>query len=274
VTDIPETARRLAGAFWPGPLTLIMPAGPRVPQLVTSGLPNVAIRMPSHPVAQALIKKAGVPIAAPSANRFMHISPTTAQHVYADLNGRVSLILDGGPSAVGVESTVLDLSSEIPRILRPGGVSLEALRLIIPQVQPPQDRPTHGQEYEAQQAPGQMLTHYSPTIPTFLVDGSSEEIRTILLAEIKQRRQQGQRIGLLIGDESEREIFQAPGVEIYALGATMEQIATRLYAGLRTLEETGVDVILCHSFTRQGIGLAVQDRLVKAAGGKIIRSGA
>src|SRR5947209_5623155 len=137
---VPEQAERLAQKFWPGPLTLILPRGPRVPRMVTAGLETVAIRMPRHPVALALIRALASPIAAPSANRFMHVSPTTAQHALADLAGRVPVILDGGPCQVGVESTVLDLCSEQPTILRPGGVSLEALRSVLPDVQPPHSR--------------------------------------------------------------------------------------------------------------------------------------
>src|SRR5690348_13585170 len=137
---LPEQAKRLASAFWPGPLTLVLPRGPRVPYLMTADLETVAVRMPRHPVALALIRALGSPIAAPSANRFMHVRPTTAQHVLADLGGRVPLILDGGPCEVGVESTVLDLCSELPIILRPGGVSLEALRSVLPNIQPPRSR--------------------------------------------------------------------------------------------------------------------------------------
>src|ERR1700694_2874788 len=176
-TFIPEQARRLASVFWPGPLTLILPRGPRVPHLATAGLETVAIRMPRHPVALALIRALGSPIAAPSANRFMHVSPTTAQHVLADLAGRVPLIVDGGPCEVGVESTVLDLCSEVPTILRPGGVSLEALRAILPGVQLPSRRRMHETaapwENGAQKSPGQLLTHYAPAIPLLLFDGSS-----------------------------------------------------------------------------------------------------
>src|SRR6266496_5384046 len=137
---IPSEAKRLAQEFWPGPLTLILPRGPRVPLLVTAGLATVAIRMPRHPVALALISALGSPIAAPSANRFTHVSPTTAQHVFADLSGRVPLILDAGPCEIGIESTVLDLCSDEPRILRPGGISLEALHPVLPDVQPPIQR--------------------------------------------------------------------------------------------------------------------------------------
>jgi L-threonylcarbamoyladenylate synthase len=271
VTTVPEYARLLARAFWPGPLTMILPANSRVPRLVTSGLPNVAIRMPDHPTARALIRAAGVPVAAPSANRFMHVSPTTAQHVYADLHGRVPLILDSGPCAVGVESTVIDLCSDIPTILRPGGVSLEALREILPSIQPPRARSASTeQDAEAQLAPGQMLVHYSPTIPTFLFEGPTSVMLAAMLKEIQQRRSQGEQVGILIADE-DLITFQKSEAIIYSLGSTPEQVATRLFAGLRTLEEAGVDVILCRSFDERGLGLAVRDRLLKAAGGKIKR---
>jgi L-threonylcarbamoyladenylate synthase len=272
VTQVPETARQLARAFWPGPLTLILPASERVPKMITAGLPNVALRMPSHPVARALIKAAKLPIAAPSANRFMHVSPTTAHHAYADLQGRVPLIIDGGPCTVGVESTVLDLCTDVPTILRPGGISLEALRSILPLVRPPKSRQSsEHDEQQAQVAPGQMLVHYSPTIPTYLVEGSVDEMRALMLREIQRRQQQGERVGLLLADE-DLTTFQESNAEIYLLGNTNEQVATRLYGGLRTLEETGVQVILCRSFSAQGIGLAIRDRLLKAAGGKVIRT--
>src|SRR5579859_1140970 len=170
VTEISREAMQLMRAFWPGPLTLILPAGPRVPRMITAGLPNVAVRMPRHPIAQALIRAAGTPIAAPSANRFMHVSPTTAQHVLADLGGRIPLILDGGPCEVGVESTVLDLCSPVPTILRPGGVSLEELRAVLPDVQPPSQL-IDAVRTNALQSPGQLLTHYAPAVPLLLFDG-------------------------------------------------------------------------------------------------------
>src|SRR5436309_1704906 len=191
VTAISIEAEQLIRAFWPGPLTLILPAGPRVPKLITAGLPNVAIRMPRHPIAQALICVAGTPIAAPSANRFMHVSPTTAQHVLADLGGRVPLILDGGPCAVGVESTVLDVCAEVPTIVRPGGVSLEALQTILPQVRLKTAQKEKSQGTSAYTSPGQMLTHYAPTIPLLLFDGAPEGMHTAMLAEVQRRWQAG-----------------------------------------------------------------------------------
>ena len=275
VVNVPPVAHKLVEAFWPGPLTLILPAGPHVPRLITAGLPTVAIRMPRHPIALALIRAAGTPIAAPSANRFMHVSPTTAQHVLADLNGRVPLILDGGPCEVGVESTVVDLCSKRATILRPGGVSLEALRMILPEVQLSQLHPiathTSHQQEPSQVSPGQMLTHYSPTVPTLLFEGNTGRMREGMLAELQRRQAQGERVGILIADE-DLLTFQDSGAQIYALGNTLEQIAVHLFAGLRKLEEARVHVILCRSFEAQGLGLAIQDRLYKAAGGKVVQT--
>ncbi|HJT59120.1 MAG TPA: L-threonylcarbamoyladenylate synthase [Ktedonobacteraceae bacterium] len=272
-TSIPERARQLAEVFWPGPLTLILPRGPRVPRLVTAGLDTVAVRMPRHPVALALIRATGSPIAAPSANRFMHVSPTTAQHALADLDGRVPLILDSGPCEVGVESTVLDLCSEVPRILRPGGVSLEALRGVLPDIQPPVRRTVKAKgEEEAQIAPGQLLTHYAPAVPLLLFDGSLEAMRHAMLDELRHRHAVGESVGILIADE-DGAAFEGSGAVIQMLGSAdhPKQIATALFAGLRALETAGVNVILCRNFDEYGLGLAIRDRLLKAAGGKITK---
>lgn len=276
VTTLPDEAFALARAFWPGPLTLILPASSLVPKMVTAGLSTVAVRMPGHPVAQALIRATGTPIAAPSANRFKHVSPTTARHAFADLQGRVQLILDSGPCEVGVESTILDLCSDTPTILRPGGLSLEALRNVLPNVQPPvrHDKPAAQQEEAeaeavAQKAPGQMRVHYSPAIPAYLFTGTQEEIRAAMLKEVLRYRAQGEEVGLLIADE-DLETLRHSEAHIYLLGKTAQEAAARLYAGLRTLEESGVQVILCRDFNEQGLGLAIRDRLLKATGGKVI----
>ncbi len=303
-SSIPMQARQLAEAFWPGPLTLILPRSPLVPKLVTAGLETVAIRMPRHPVALALIRAVGSPIAAPSANRFMHVSPTTAQHALADLDGRVPLILDAGPCEVGVESTVLDLCSRVPTILRPGGISLEALRTVLPEVQPPSRSPiyrgylpprqgapiyrvpeyaTHGRtslvspakgalpETEAQRSPGQLLTHYAPAVPLLLFDGSVEAMCAAMLTELQRRLERGERVGVLVADE-DVAAFRESGAVVQSLGdaAAPEQVAGELFAGLRALEEAGVQVILSRSFDERGLGLAIRDRLFKAAGGKVI----
>ena len=286
---IPDAARRLAEAFWPGPLTLILPRGERVPSLVTAGLETVAIRMPRHAVALALIRALGSPIAAPSANRFMHVSPTTAQHALADLGDRVQLILDSGPCEVGVESTVLNLCSETPTILRPGGVSLEALRAVLPDVQPPHSSPALArttvdagsyeirerraeQEQRSHISPGQMPLHYAPAVPLLLFDGPAQAMREAMLAELRRRQVQGACVGVLVADE-DIAAFQESGALVGSLGdaGKPEQIANNLFAGLRDLEDRQAQLILCRSFDGSGLGLAIRDRLLKAAGGKAIR---
>ena len=270
-TKIPVEARLLAQEFWPGPLTFILPKGPRVPYLVTAGLETVAVRMPRHAVALALIKALGSPIAAPSANRFMHVSPTTAYHVYIDLSGKVPLILDSGPCEIGVESTVLDLCSDKPRILRPGGISLEALRTRLPEVQLPLRRNTVDEKGEslAMKAPGQLVIHYAPNVPLLLFDGTIEDLHAAMLTEIEHRHTKGERVGILVAEE-DIPTFQDTPALVYSVGSegNLMQVAAQLFAGLRYLEEANVQVILCRNFGEQGLGLAIRDRLLKAAGGK------
>ena len=277
-TARPEEVRQLTREFWPGPLTLILPRSPLVPKLVTAGLETVAVRMPSHAVALALIRAAGSPVAAPSANRFMHTSPTMAQHALADLDGRVPLILDGGPCEVGIESTVLDLCSAVPTILRPGGVSLEALRAVLPEIQLSTRqnvvRENAQTEAAAQKAPGQLLTHYAPAIPLVLFAGPVEAMRAAMQNEIRRRRAEGEYVGVLVADE-DVETFRDSGALVYTLGSAdaPERVAAALFAAMRILEAAGVQVILCRSFNEYGLGLAIRDRLLRAAGGKVLNTG-
>jgi L-threonylcarbamoyladenylate synthase len=249
---------KLARAFWPGPLTLVLPRSPRVPPNVSAGLNTVAVRMPDHPVAQALIRSSGVPIAAPSANHFGHVSPTTAQHVLDDLDGRIDLVLDGGPTRIGVESTVLDLSNNSPRILRPGGVTREALAgvighsLLVDQGQPI----TNNQQ--AMPSPGLLDKHYAPRA-TLIICRDLDDLlnRQSAIANRKLK------MGALLR-ESQREMCSHIHPQ-FVLGDTMTDIARNLYAGLRALDSAGVDVILMTDVPREGLGEAIADRLGRAA---------
>ena len=261
-------ARALMEAFWPGPLTLVLPRGPRVPPNVSAGLPTVAIRMPAHPVAAALNAAADVPIAAPSANLFAHSSPTTAQHVYDDLAGRIPLILDGGPTHVGVESTIVDLSGDRPRLLRPGGVPLDAIARLAPNVEVVTRYARPGEA--ALPAPGMLLKHYSPHAELRLFDGPDELLRRTLVQAAADLLGQGRRVGLLIADEDRVALsgLDAPMVTLGSLH-DLAQIARNLFGGLRDLDVQGVDVILARAYPPDGIGLAVRDRLIRAAGGHI-----
>lgn len=265
---IPNTAHALIDAFWPGPLTLVLLRGARVPPKVSAGLPTVAIRMPAHPVALALIAAAGVPIAAPSANLFAHPSPTTAQHVLHDLDGKIALILDAGPTQVGVESTILDISVDHPRLLRPGGVPLERLRQIVPDIEVVT---RYAQADEgAVPAPGMLLKHYSPRAELRLFDGADEPVRAALSQAAAELTRQGIRVGLLVADE-DRAALSLPDVLLVSLGSLsdLSQVAKRLFAGLRDLDSRGVDVILARAYQAEGIGLAIRDRLIRAAEGRV-----
>jgi len=232
----------LASRFWPGPLTLVVEKAPQVPAEVTARRPTIALRMPWHPVAAALLDVAGVPIAAPSANRFGRPSPTRAEHVIEDLGDRVDLILDAGPTPIGVESTVLDLTQSPPAILRPGGVSREQLERVLGKVQ--LARAVADEIARAGMAgPGMMLKHYSPRATVELFENAQQ-----LQARADELRGQGKHVGLL---------DSTPNID---------KLAHALFAQLRELDAQNVDVILCVLPPSQGLGLAVRDRLLRAAG--------
>jgi L-threonylcarbamoyladenylate synthase len=265
----PPAALALATRFWPGPLTLVLPRSAEIPASVAAGGPTVGVRVPRHPVALALLRAVGVPVAAPSANRFTHTSPTTAAHVLADLSGRIDCVLDGGPCEVGVESTVLDLTSEPPRVLRPGGVTLEALREVLPGVEGPRETaqtPVGG----AALAPGQMERHYAPRTLLVVFDASGREALAALRAEAEAALARGERVGALLADD-EGGALAGLLVSFASLGSSgdLTAISRRLYAALRELDGQGLDVILAHTYGREGLGLALWDRLRRAAGGEL-----
>ncbi|MCC7449879.1 MAG: threonylcarbamoyl-AMP synthase [Anaerolineae bacterium] len=268
--DVSPLAQTLIERFWPGPLTLVLPRGSRVPPNVSAGLPTVAVRMPAHPIALALIKAAGVPIAAPSANRFAHTSPTTAQHVFDDLSGNVPLILDGGPTTVGVESTIVDLSGDHPRLLRPGGTPLDALRRFAPEVEAVARYVKL--EDGAVPAPGMLLKHYSPRAELRLFEGPDDKLRQTILETATALQEQGRQVGLLVALE-DQTLLTGLGCPLVSLGSLhdLDEIARHLFAGLRDLDAQGVDVILARSYPHTGIGLAIRDRLIRAAEGYIIQ---
>jgi len=266
--DIPAVAARLADAFWPGPLTMILKRAEAVPDAIAEGRDTIAVRMPAHPVARALITAAGVPVGAPSANTFTRPSATTADHVKQDLFGRIAMILDGGPSTIGLESTVLDLTASAPRVLRPGGVTLEALRSVIPEVgfSPAYVSVTMGSD-----APGQMLKHYSPRARVLLFRGAGDEQCLHALRErARSEAQRGARVGALLFDE-DADLLADPAI-VKHLGAIhdLEAVSQRLFASLRDLDAEGVDVILVRDPGRAGLGTALWDRLLRAAEGAVI----
>jgi|DewCreStandDraft_1066081.scaffolds.fasta_scaffold00323_28 L-threonylcarbamoyladenylate synthase len=274
VREVPELAWTLARAFWPGPLTLVLPKAPNVPPNVTAGRHTVAVRVPSHPVAAALLRAADLPVAAPSANRFGHTSPTTAAHVLEDLNGRVDLVLDAGPTPVGVESTVLDLTAEEPTVLRPGGVSIEALAAVLGR--PPRlAHPTvvEGAEVPAEglASPGMLAKHYAPHAELWLLLGPQEAVLAEMRRRVLELACAGRRVGLLVADEDRARLEDVPAV-LVSVGSVRRPavIARRLYTALRELDRRAVEVILARDFGSAGLALAVRDRLLRASGGRVV----
>jgi L-threonylcarbamoyladenylate synthase len=267
--DVPEHAYRLIEAFWPGPLTLILPRHANVPVIITAELPTVAVRAPNHPVAEALIRAANVPIAAPSANRFAHTSPTTAKHVYDDLAGRVPLILDGGPTKIGVESTIVDMTGIHPKLLRPGAISLAALSAIVPDIE--LVNRYLSSDATPQRAPGQLMMHYAPMAELFLFEGEPEAVRSTLRQAVAEHMRHGRHPGLLIAAEDQVALagIDVP-IEVTGPLTDLDQVAKRLFAGLRALDGHKVDVILARGYPTHGIGLAIRDRLIRAAAGRAI----
>lgn len=246
----PDAADRLAQAFWPGPLTLVLPRRAIVAAGVTAGLDTVAVRVPAHPVALALITAADLPVAAPSANRSTEVSPTTAAHVEKSLGDRVDMILDGGPTHVGIESTVLDLSSAHPTLLRPGMISIARLEAIVgPIVQA-----SHTGGEAARPSPGMLEKHYSPRARVVLVDASDVGMR------VEQERASSQRVGAMVITADVE-----PSSTIMRLPAEAEHYASRLYATLHALDDVGSDVIVIERVPNSSEWLGVQDRLRRAA---------
>jgi L-threonylcarbamoyladenylate synthase len=248
VSSVTPLAQRLIEAFWPGPLTLVLPKTERVPDLVTAGLPTVGVRMPAHELTLQLLRRANVPIAAPSANLFGQVSPTTAQHVAEQLGERIDYILDSGPCTVGVESTILDLSNDRPTLLRPGGLALEQLEA---EIGPIRVTGSAAKEDEPQLSPGRLLRHYATRTPLVIPDGAHS------LPE-------GKRVGLLtLVAEPGDDRFAA--VEVLSQRGDLAEAAAVLFASMRRLDAGGFDLIVARLVPEAGLGRAINDRLRRAA---------
>lgn len=270
---LPSAARVLMDRFWPGPLTLGLPRRPGVPDVVTAGLPSVGVRMPAHPVALALIRASGVPIAAPSANVSGRPSPTRAGDVLEDLEGRIDLVLDGGETGVGLESTFLDLTTDPPVLCRPGGVTPTDICALIGPIQIDPAIYVNLEEHEHPRSPGQKYTHYAPRADVIVVDGPLEDVQAKINSLAYEYMEEGRRVGVMATAES-RGAYQVPVVLEVGSRKNLPMIASALFSTLRAFDRHGVEVILAESLPEEGIGLAVMNRLRKAAGGRIIRVGA
>jgi L-threonylcarbamoyladenylate synthase len=271
--EVSPKAELLMEQFWPGPLTLVFKRYPTVPDVTTAGLETIAVRMPKHKVALALIEACGCPVAAPSANLAGKPSPTSAKHVLDDLNGRIDAVLDGGPAKIGVESTVLDVSVDPPMLLRPGGTALEALRKAVGEVKL---HPfiTAETELPAEKArsPGMLHRHYAPKAQVILVEG----IVPAVMGKVKELTSacwfEGKRVGVLATDET-AWAYEADVVKSMGCRRNVDAMAANLFRLLREFDEENVDFIIAESVPTEGLGLAVMNRLRKASGYKIIKVG-
>ncbi len=263
--DVPETAYRLTARFWPGPLTLVLncrkTGEPHIPDRVTAGLDTVAVRCPDHPATLAVIREAGVPIAAPSANLSGKPSTTTALHCLHDLTGKVEAVLDGGPCRVGLESTILDLTVTPPRVLRPGGVTLEQLREVLGTVELDPGLVKPG---ETPKAPGMKYRHYAPAAAVTLIRCQDTEVFRAYAAALPN---EGTAVLCWTGEET---MFPGKRVLAYGRGDAPETLAANVFAALRELDAPEVKRILVRCPEETGVGLAVVNRLKKAAGGSIL----
>jgi L-threonylcarbamoyladenylate synthase len=271
--EIPPSVGPLAERFWPGPLTLILRRGSRVPPNVSAGRNTVAVRIPAHPVARALLAACALPIAAPSANLFGRPSPTKARHVLEDLDGRIDLVVDGGPTTIGVESTVVDLTGHSPALLRPGGAPLESLWDCLPDLRVPELPEVVG-DSTAAMSPGMLLKHYSPHAMLILLRGEASAAQRQATAVTARLRAHGKRCAVMVPDEEARLYADLP-IEVIALGplTDLPVIARSLFDRLRELDHRGVDVILAREPGHAGLGLAIRDRLFRAAEGHVIDAG-
>lgn len=255
---VPERAQRLAAAFWPGPLTLLLDKAPHVPDATTGGLSSVGLRVPAHPVALELLRHFSGGIAAPSANRFGRVSPTRAEHVRSDLGDDVDVLLDGGECGVGVESTIVDLTRDTPVLLRPGGITAEQIESLLG-VSLSRGAPSDVR------APGMLPSHYAP----------KAEVRLVALEELEARAREataaGRQVAVLASGAREREALQdVPGITFLELGSTDSSAAHELYAALRQADATDADLVLAIPPAARGLGEALADRLGKAAGPRSI----
>lgn len=263
VAEVPEKAEKLMDAFWPGPLTIIFKMKKGIlSDKATAGLSTVAVRMPDHPLALALLKTCGLPIAAPSANSSGKPSPTNAEHVMDDLNGKIAGVLDGGATGVGVESTVVDCTEAIPVILRPGGVTKEQLEEVIGEVGVD---PALMDDESKPKSPGMKYKHYAPNAPLYLVTGTREFLQSLVV----EKQNEGLKVGVLTTEEY---VDKFTGDLVLACGrrAELETVAAGLYDVLRRFNQGEVDIIYSEVFPNTGVGHAIMNRLQKAAGNKII----
>lgn len=268
VREIPESARKLAKAFWPGPLTMILEKTDRVPMETTGGLLTVAVRMPSHPLAEALIRSGGGYIAAPSANTSGRPSPTKASHVIDDLSGKIDMIIDGGEVGIGLESTIVDLTGGSPMVLRPGFINLKMLREILPDTQMDPGLGSVDPDFHPK-APGMKYRHYAPKASLTIVEGAEEKVKAEILRLAEEHSAKGERVGIIATDE-DADFYRVGLVKSAGTRTDERTIASHLYSILREFDDLNVSVIYSEAFETPNLGQAIMNRLIKAAGHQLI----
>lgn len=274
VSDKPDcapllaAAKKLADAFWPGPLTMILPKSDEVPKETTGGLDTVAIRLPAHKTARALIAAAGGYVAAPSANTSGRPSPTLAKYVLEDLDGRIELVIDGGPVGIGLESTIVDLTVSPPEILRPGFVTEKMLKDVLGSVRTDAALEKESPEQKPK-APGMKYRHYAPKGELTVVSGKPEQVAAFINARLGEAKKQGLKTGVLATEET-LNCYHADLVKSAGSRADDLSAAKQLYAILREFDENGVQILYSEAFDKEGIGQAIMNRLLKAAGHRLV----
>lgn len=263
VDKIPDSAKKLMKKFWPGPLTIVLKKSKTVPKITTGGLNTVAIRMPDNQIARQLIKESGVPIAAPSANISGKPSPTIAAHVKEDLYGKIPMIIDGGKTKIGIESTVIDLSGKTPILLRPGGVTLEQLEKSIGKIKVHSIKRKEGQN-SVSRSPGMKYRHYSPKAKIILIKGPKNKANEKIKDLLAQFKKQGKKVGVLSTDKDWN--FSR---EVMFIGKRFDEVASNLFQTFREFDSRKVEIILIHGIGQKGLGLGIMDRIEKAAVEKI-----
>ncbi len=269
---IPEEARKLARAFWPGPLTMILEKADVVPAETTGGLSTVAVRMPDNPIALALIDAAGGYVAAPSANLSGKPSPTLAEHVAEDLSGRIEMVLDGGAACIGLESTIVDLTEKAPVILRPGFITRDMLEKVLGRPVGEERSLMGMEEGRAPKAPGMKYRHYAPAGEMTVVAGKEQEVTKTIQRLADEKMRAGEKVGILCSRET-KDFYRADRVEAAGTREDEAEAARHLYALLRSFDRHHVTCIYSEAFSGEGIGQAVMNRLLKAAGYHIIKTG-
>lgn len=267
---VPPQARKLADAFWPGPLTMIVWKNDKVPYETTGGMDTVAIRMPNHPIALKLIEQSGCLIAAPSANTSGKPSPTEAAHVALDLDGKIPMILDGGPVGIGIESTIIDLTEDMPMILRPGYITPQMLEDVLGEEVKIDPGIIASDSLTKPKAPGMKYKHYAPKADLVLVDGDADKVVRKINELVQAKKDAGQKVGVIATDET-KDLYQADIVVSIGAREDEDAIAKHLYKILREFDDWNVDAIYSESFATPRIGQAIMNRLLKAAGHQVLQ---